>query len=176
MTDAKTGQVRVLVVRWVADAEAAARQVHERYGIEPWYRHEAAAPLLRNITFRGEPVEMGFREAMADLGILTLVLTQPLDPPADFAEWLAGKPDGFSHLILFTPTRDDAEAAAQTFTDLGIGTLFSSDLGQSIRNIGLDSEDLLGFTLEICGGDGSEVFPIDGSRIGVVVELGTANS
>lgn len=162
LADTNFPAVRVFLIKWVRDLEESLRFHNEEFGLGPWTIHEATAPLLRNVTFRGKQVEMGFREAMIDLGVLMLVLTQPLGASAEFAEWLASKGDNFSHLLLFLPDRASAEEAGARFSALGADVLFSSDLGETIRNIGLDTDSLLSLTLEISGGNPEEVFPVMG--------------
>ena len=109
-----TGLSHVSIV--VPDIEAAARQLHEKYGLE-------VGPRMLN-------VEQGVRLAYVELGAAKIELMEPSRPDSPVAKFLERNPKGGIHH--FSLSVDDVENAAQGFAENGVRMLGG---GKPQRNV-----------------------------------------
>ena len=100
-----TGLSHVSIV--VPDIEAAARQLHEKYGLE------VGARMLN--------AEQGVRLAYVELGAAKIELMEPSRPDSPVAKFLERNPKGGIHH--FCLGVDDVEKAARAFARNGVRVL-----------------------------------------------------
>jgi len=100
-----TGLSHVSIV--VPDIEAAARQLHEKYGLE-------VGPRMLN-------AEQGVRLAYVELGAAKIELMEPSRPDSPVAKFLERNPKGGIHH--FSLGVDDVEKAARAFARNGVRVL-----------------------------------------------------
>ncbi len=102
-----TGLSHVSIV--VPDIEAAARQLHEKYGLE-------VGPRMLN-------AEQGVRLAYVELGAAKIELMEPSRPDSPVAKFLERNPKGGIHH--FSLSVDDVEKSAHSLAENGIRVLGS---------------------------------------------------
>jgi methylmalonyl-CoA/ethylmalonyl-CoA epimerase len=100
-----TGLSHVSIV--VPNIEAAARQLHEKYGLE-------VGPRMLN-------AEQGVRLAYVELGAAKIELMEPSRPDSPVAKFLERNPKGGIHH--FCLGVDDVEKTARGFTENGVRVL-----------------------------------------------------
>jgi len=100
-----TGLSHVSIV--VPDIEAAARQLHEKYGLE-------VGPRMLN-------AEQGVRLAYVELGAAKIELMEPSRPDSPVAKFLERNPKGGIHH--FSLSVDDVEKSAHSFAENGVRVL-----------------------------------------------------
>jgi methylmalonyl-CoA/ethylmalonyl-CoA epimerase len=100
-----TGLSHVSIV--VPDIEAAARQLHEKYGLE-------VGPRMLN-------AEQGVRLAYVELGAAKIELMEPSRPDSPVAKFLERNPKGGIHH--FCLGVDDVETAVRGFATSGVRVL-----------------------------------------------------
>jgi Glyoxalase/Bleomycin resistance protein/Dioxygenase superfamily len=99
-----------LVVR---DLEATMRTYVHDYGIGPWAIYEFNADTVSGMHANGEPLESGWRLALARVGQVHWELIQPLDDRSTYAEFLAEKGEGVHHIGVAVPSFDAALLAVE---------------------------------------------------------------
>ena len=100
-----TGLSHVSIV--VPDIEAAARQLHEKYGLE-------VGPRMLN-------AEQGVRLAYVEVGAAKIELMEPSRPDSPVAKFLERNPKGGIHH--FSLSVDDIEKSAHGFAENGVRML-----------------------------------------------------
>ena len=100
-----TGLSHVSIV--VPDIEAAARQLHEKYGLR-------VGPRMLN-------AEQGVRLAYVELGGAKIELMEPSRPDSPVAKFLERNPKGGIHH--FSLSVDDVEKSAHSFAENGVRVL-----------------------------------------------------
>lgn len=100
-----TGLSHVSIV--VPDIEAAARQLHEKYGLE-------VGPRMLN-------AEQGVRLAYVELGAAKIELMEPSRPDSPVAKFLERNPKGGIHH--FSLSVDDVEKSVHGFAENGVRML-----------------------------------------------------
>jgi glyoxalase/bleomycin resistance protein/dioxygenase superfamily protein len=142
---AKIDQVALVV----NDLDEAVRRYWERAGIGPWRIYTYERPLVKEMTYRGRPIDFRMRLALAQAGDIVLELIQPLSQDNIYVEHLARKGPGLNHLGIFVPSVADAVSEAAKSR---VGVL-QSGRGYGKHGDGayayLDTEDLLGVIFEV---------------------------
>jgi methylmalonyl-CoA/ethylmalonyl-CoA epimerase len=95
----------------VADLDEAVRRWNERLAIGPWTAYRLEPPRLKEMRYRGEPVEFSLRHALAWQGDLQFELVQPLAGPSIFADHLERHGEGLHHVGKYVS--DHAAAVAE---------------------------------------------------------------
>jgi methylmalonyl-CoA/ethylmalonyl-CoA epimerase len=129
-----TGLSHVSIV--VPNIEAAARQLHEKYGLE-------VGPRMLN-------AEQGVRLAYVELGAAKIELMEPSRPDSPVAKFLERNPKGGIHH--FCLGVDDVEKTARGFTENGVRVLGGGKPQHNVageRIAFIHSGDFLGALVEL---------------------------
>jgi methylmalonyl-CoA/ethylmalonyl-CoA epimerase len=133
----------------VEDLDKAVEAYWKWFGIGPWYIYTYGKPLVKEMTYRGEPGNYRMRLALARLGPIQLELVQPLEGGSVYAEAVEKHGYGLHHLGILVEDLvsavAQAEAAGLTVTMTGAGHGLDGDGGYAY----LDTENEIGTTLEL---------------------------
>ena len=133
----------------VPDLEAAVEQYWRLFGIGPWHFYTYQRPLLRAMSYHGQPGEYSMRLALAYLGPLRIELIEPGEGDTVYADFVRQHGFGVHHFgVLVEDMRTalaQAEAAGLAMTQDGSGFGAEGD-GHFAY---LDTEPLIGVTLEL---------------------------
>lgn len=133
----------------VKDLDTAVERYWNRYGIGPWHFYTYGKPLLKQMSYRGRPVEYRMRIAMAQAGSLNIELIEIIDGPTVYADHVAKHGYRIQHLGVQV---DDADAVIEEAKAAGIDMLQDGS-GFGLDGDGhfayLDTEDDLGVMIEL---------------------------
>jgi methylmalonyl-CoA/ethylmalonyl-CoA epimerase len=139
------GQVAILV----PDLMEAIRHYHEDFGIGPWDIYTYRKPLVREMSYHGEPADYSMRIGLSYFGPMRVELIQPLTGNTVYADFIAEHGYGVHHFGLLVDDMDsaleEARAAGYEMTMDGSGFGLDGDGHYAY----LDTEDRLGVTLEL---------------------------
>jgi hypothetical protein len=112
-------------------------------GVGPWRVYTYGAPLVRRMTFRGQPADFQMRVAFAQTPGFQLELIQPLRGPTIYHEFLERSGEGIHHFGIYVPNLDEGIAKARA---AGFDVIMSGH-GTGVRGDGgfayLGTEDAL---------------------------------
>ena len=138
-------QVAILV----EDLEEAVEQYWKLFGIGPWHFYTYGRPLVKRMTYHGEPGEYRMRIALSYLGPLRIELIEPLEGDTVYADFLREHGYGVHHFGLLVEDMREAIAEAE---DAGLA-MIQDGAGFGLDGDGhyayLDTEDKIGVTLEL---------------------------
>jgi len=138
-------QVAILV----PDIDRAVESYWTLFGIGPWHIYTYGKPLVREMTYHGEPGEYAMRVALSYLGPTRIELIQPLEGSNVYDDFIAEHGYGVHHFGVLVEDMQEALALA--------------------RDAGLEmTMDGAGFGLE---GDGHYAYLNTEHAIGVTIEL-----
>ena len=134
----------------VADAEEAAKNYWDLFGVGPWVLLDIGAPHVADRIFQGIPLnddaDVRTKAAIAQLGTMQLELLQPVQGPSTHMDFARTKGQGIHH-VSFDRVEDHDEVVAG-FQSLGIGIESSGLLGGSIVFTYMASQDDIGTIFE----------------------------
>ncbi len=133
----------------VEDLDAAVEQYWKRFGVGPWSFYTYGKPLVKKMSYRGEPAEYRMRIALANVGPLRIELIQPLQGDTVYAEFVRDHGYGIHHLGILVEDMQEAlaraAAAGVTMTMDGSGFGLEGDGHYAY----LETEALVGTTVEL---------------------------
>jgi len=133
----------------VPDLDAAVEQYWRLFGIGPWHFYTYQKPLLRAMSYRGQPSEYSMRLALSYLGPLRIELIEPGEGDTVYTDFVREHGYGVHHFGILVEDMHaalaQAEAAGLTMTQDGLGFGAEGD-GHFAY---LDTEPLIGVTLEL---------------------------
>jgi catechol 2,3-dioxygenase-like lactoylglutathione lyase family enzyme len=143
----KGGIAQVALV--VGDLEATVEKYWRLCGIGPWHFYTYEAPLLKRMTYMGEPVKYSIRIALSYVGALRIELIQHLRGPTVHHDFVLEKGYGVHHFGLLVDDMQEAirEAEAAGYHIIQDGAGFGLDGDGHFAY--LDTEDELGITIEL---------------------------
>lgn len=143
----KGGIVQVALV--VEDLDATVENYWRLFGIGPWHFYTYEAPLLKRMTYMGEPINYSIRIALSYVGALRIELVQHRSGPTVHRDFVLKKGYGVHHLGLLVDDMQEAikEAEAAGYHIIQDGAGFGLDGDGHFAY--LDTEDELGITLEL---------------------------
>ena len=97
----------------VRDLHQAMEDYWSRLGVGPWRVYTFSAPLVKDMTYRGQPADYSMRLALAQCGALQLELIQPLKGPTLYHEFLDRNGEGLHHFGVWVPNLEQAVAQAR---------------------------------------------------------------
>jgi catechol 2,3-dioxygenase-like lactoylglutathione lyase family enzyme len=143
--DEGIAQVAILV----PDLEAAMTHYYEDFGIGPWHIYTYEKPLVREMTYRGEPADYAMKIGLSYFGPMRIELIQPLRGDSVYADFIEEHGYGVHHFGLLVDDMPSAlaqaEAAGYTMTMDGAGFGRDGDGHYAY----LDTEGRLGVILEL---------------------------
>ena len=143
----QNGVAQVAIV--VPDLEQAVEAYYKTFGVGPWHFYTYGKPLLKQMAYRGQPVEHVFRIALAFLGALRIELMEVKEGDTVLADFIAEHGYGVQHLGLLVEDMQIAleQARVAGFTVLQEGSGFG--LGSDGHYAYLDTEAQFGVTFEL---------------------------
>jgi catechol 2,3-dioxygenase-like lactoylglutathione lyase family enzyme len=133
----------------VKDLDEAMEHYWKQFGIGPWHVYTYGKPLVKHMTYHGEPTEYKMRIGLSYFGPMRVELIEPLEGETVYADFVAEHGYGVHHFGLLVDDMEEAlaeaEAAGLTMTMDGAGFGLDGDGHYAY----LDTEDDLGVTLEL---------------------------
>ena len=143
----QNGVAQVAIV--VENLEETVEQYWKLFGIGPWHFYTYGKPLVKHMTYHGEPGEYRMRIALSYLGPLRIELIEPLEGDTVYADFVREHGYGVHHFGLLVEDMQqaiaEAEAAGLAMTQDGAGFGLDGDGHYAY----LDTEDRIGVTLEL---------------------------
>jgi methylmalonyl-CoA/ethylmalonyl-CoA epimerase len=143
----------------VKDLDRTVETYWKVFGIGPWHFYTYGTGLCRTMSYHGQPVEYRMRLALSYFGPMRVELIEMMEGPTVYADFVAEHGYGIQHLGLLV---DDMEAAIAQAAAAGIpmimdGAGFGADGDGHYAY--LDTEELIGVTLELIARPGSRLTP-----------------
>lgn len=141
------GIAQVAIV--VEDLDEAVENYWRMFGIGPWHIYTYGKPLVKEMTYHGEPSEYKMRVALSYLGPMRIELIEPLEGDTVYADFVAAHGYGVHHFGVLVDNMEEAlaeaEAAGLVMTMDGAGFGRDGDGHYAYLN----TEDKLGVTIEL---------------------------
>ena len=138
-------QVAILV----ENLEEAVENYWRMFGIDDWHFYTYGKPLVKEMTYHGEPAEYKMRVALSYLGPMRIELIQPLEGDTVYRDFVEEHGYGVHHFGVLVEDMDaalvEAEAAGVAMTMDGAGFGRDGDGHYAY----LDTEKRLGVTIEL---------------------------
>ena len=133
----------------VEDLDATVEQYNKLFGIGEWIFYTYGKPLVKEMSYHGQPGDHRFRVALSYFGDMRVELIQPLEGESIYKDFIAQHGYGLQHLGVLVEDMDAALAQA--------------------RAAGLEMiQDGSGFGLD---GDGHYAYLNTQETLGVTIEL-----
>lgn len=133
----------------VPDLEAAVEQYWTLFGIGDWHFYTYRKPLVKQMTYRGQPAEYAMRVALSYLGPMRIELIEMVEGDTVYAEFVNDHGYGVHHFGVLV---DDIEKALAEAESAGIAMIMDG-AGFGLDGDGhyayLDTEERLGVTIEL---------------------------
>ena len=143
----KTGIAQVCII--VKDLDKAVKNYWKMFGIGPWQFYTYGKPLVKEMTYRGEPAEYKMRIALAYMGPLRIELIEPLEGDTIYRDFVKEHGYGVHHFGVLVEDMESAiaqaEASGLVMTQDGSGFGLDGDGHYAY----LDTEDEIGVTIEL---------------------------
>ena len=143
----QNGIVQVAIL--VPNLEEAVENYWKQFGIGDWHFYTYGKPLVKKMSYHGEPTEYKMRVALSYLGPMRIELIEPLEGDTVYADFIAAHGYGVHHFgVLVTDMVKaiaQAEAAGVQMTMDGSGFGLDGDGHYAY----LDTEETLGVTIEL---------------------------
>jgi methylmalonyl-CoA/ethylmalonyl-CoA epimerase len=138
-------QVAILV----KDLDATVQSYWNQFGIGPWHFYTYAKPLVREMSYHGQPADYSMRIALSQIGPLRIELIEAQEGASIYTDFVREHGYGVHHFGLLV--EDMPEALAQV-RSAGIA-MIQDGSGFGLDGDGhyayLDTEKSLGVTLEL---------------------------
>jgi methylmalonyl-CoA/ethylmalonyl-CoA epimerase len=153
----KSGIAQVAIL--VKDLEETVENYWNMFGIGPWHFYTYAKPLVRQMSYYGHPAEYKMRIALSQIGPLRIELIEAKEGDSIYADFIKEHGYGVHHFGILVEDMEDALLQAYTtglnMTQDGSGFGLHGDGHYAY----LDTEDSLGFTLELIQRPSARVKP-----------------
>ena len=141
------GVAQVAII--VEDLDKAVESYWKMFGIGPWHFYTYGKPLVKKMSYHGEPSEYKMRVALSYLGPTRIELIEPLEGDTVYADFVAEHGYGVHHFGVLVDDMEaalaEAEAAGLAMTMDGAGFGRDGDGHYAY----LDTEGALGVTIEL---------------------------
>ena len=143
----KNGVAQVALI--VEDLDQAVKNYWELFGIGPWHIYTYGKPLVKEMTYRGQPSEYKMRVALSWIGPLRVELIEMLEGDTVYADFVREHGYGVHHFGVLVEDMEEAiaqgKAAGLSMTQDGAGFGRDGDGHYAY----LDTEGKIGITLEL---------------------------
>jgi len=133
----------------VEDLDQAVETYWKSFGIGPWHIYTYGRPLVKRMTYRGQPCEYRMRIALSYVGPLRIELIEMLEGDTVYAEFVREHGYGVHHFGVLV---EDMEAAVAQAEAAGL-MVMQDGAGFGLDGDGhyayLDTEDEIGVTIEL---------------------------
>jgi catechol 2,3-dioxygenase-like lactoylglutathione lyase family enzyme len=142
----KNGIAQIAII--VKDLDQTVENYWRVFGIGPWHFYTYAKPLVRRMTYRGQPADYKMRIALSYIGPLRIELIEVKEGDSVYADFIKEHGYGVHHFGLLV---EDMQTALEQAHSAGFemtmdGSGFGADGDGHYAY--LDSEDKFGVTLE----------------------------
>jgi catechol 2,3-dioxygenase-like lactoylglutathione lyase family enzyme len=133
----------------VEDLDRAVESYWKLFGIGPWHIYTYGKPLIKRMTYHGEPSDYRMRIALSYLGPLRIELIEMIEGDTVYADFVEEHGYGVHHFGVLVEDMEAAiaEAAAAGLAMTQDGAGFGRD-GDGYYAY-LDTEDKIGVTIEL---------------------------
>ncbi len=133
----------------VKDIDQTVKYYWKELGVGPWYFYTYTKPLVKKMSYHGEPADYKMRVALANLGQVQLELIEILDEDTIYADFVKEHGYGIHHIQFLI---EDVQSALAEAEAIGIkviqdGSGFGLD-GDGYYGY-LDTEEKFGLTIEL---------------------------
>ena len=143
----KNGIAQIAII--VEDLDKAVEQYWNVFGIGPWHIYTYGPPLVKSMTYHGEPTEYSMRFGLSYIGPMRIELIEPLTENTVYSDFVREHGYGVHHFGILVDNMQDslaeAEKAGLRMTMDGAG--FGRDADGHFAY--LDTENVIGVTLEL---------------------------
>lgn len=119
------------------------------FGIGPWHFYTYGFPLVKQMTYYGEPADYKMRVALANWGNTRIELIEHLEGKSIYADFISEHGYGFHHVGILV---EDMQSAIQSVKKAGL-RIIQDGSGFGLDGDGyyayLDTERLLGVIIEL---------------------------
>ncbi len=133
----------------VKDLEASVEAWHRLFDIGPWHFYTYGKPLVKRMSYHGEPSEYKMRVALSQLGPMRIELIEMQEGDTVYADFVKEHGYGVHHFGVLVDNMEEAlaeaEAAGLIMTQDGAGFGRDGDGHYAY----LDTEDKIGVTIEL---------------------------
>jgi methylmalonyl-CoA/ethylmalonyl-CoA epimerase len=156
MTEKEPGQVLPFFKKGIAqvaiiveDLEEAVENYCKLFGIGDWHFYTYGKPLVKRMTYQGQPSEYKMRVALSYLGPMRIELIEMVEGDTVYADFVKEHGYGVHHFGVLVEDMEEAiaEAGAAGLRMTMDGAGFGRDGDGHYAY--LDTEDKLGFTIEL---------------------------
>ncbi len=92
----------------VEDLDRTVEMYHQMFGVGPWHFYTYGKPLLKQMSYYGQPCEYKMRVALSYFGPMRIELIEMVEGPTVYADFVAEHGFGVQHLGVLV---DDMEVA-----------------------------------------------------------------
>ncbi len=143
----KDGIAQVCLI--VKDLDKTVEAYWKLFGIGPWHFYTYAKPLVKKMSYHGEPSEYRMRVALSYIGLLRIELIEMIEGDTVYADFVKEHGYGVHHFGVLVEDMEsavaEAEARGLTMTQDGSGFGLDGDGHYAY----LDTEDKIGVTIEL---------------------------
>ena len=147
LTFLQNGVAQVALI--VQDLDKTVENYWNYFGIGPWHFYTYGKPLVKKMSYRGEPVEYKMRVALSWIGSLRIELIEMLEGPTVYADFVKEHGHGVHYFGVLVESMEEAIAQAQeaglTMTQDGAGFGKDGDGHYAYLN----TEEIIGTTIEL---------------------------
>lgn len=147
LTFLQNGVAQVALI--VQDLDKTVENYWNYFGIGPWHFYTYGKPLVKKMSYRGEPVEYKMRVALSWIGSLRIELIEMLEGPTVYADFVKEHGHGVHHFGVLVESMQEAITQAQeaglTMTQDGAGFGKDGDGHYAYLN----TEEIIGTTIEL---------------------------
>ena len=133
----------------VEDLDATVEQYQKLFGIGGWTFYTYGKPLVKEMSYHGQPSEHSFRVALSYFGDMRIELIQPLEGESIYKDFIAEHGYGLQHLGVMV---EDMETALEQARAAGL-EMIQDGSGFGLDGDGhyayLDTQKTLGVTIEL---------------------------
>lgn len=97
----------------VEDLDRMVQSYHEGFGIGPWHFYTYGKPLVKRMTYRGQPADYEMRVALSYFGPMRVELIQPTRGPSVYHEFIEKHGYGVQHFGVLVEDMKSALAEAE---------------------------------------------------------------
>lgn len=142
----QNGIAQVAII--VPDLDKAVENYWKLFGIGPWHFYTYEKPLVKKMSYHGQPADYQMRIALSYIGPLRIELIEQKAGESIYADFIREHGYGVHHFGILV---DDMQAALEQAKQAGL-TMTMDGAGFGLQGDGryayLDTEDTLGVTLE----------------------------
>lgn len=154
MSESRKASIRIPAISHACimvkgDIEKIAENYWNILGIGPWDVFTIEPPIIFDASYKGKPVNFGFRAALCQCGSFQLELIQPLKGDSWYKDFLAEHGEGLQHVMYVANTINEAREHVELFAKQGFPLIMDAYLPDEYFAY-VDTFAALKCVLEIC--------------------------